>query len=95
MKYIYIDFNNVPAEWREKAANANAEAAAIVDEQERQKFITRKSSVWGALKAVLEAASDHKCWYTEARENVSYYEVDHYRPKKSIRGLLSIATIFA
>jgi uncharacterized protein (TIGR02646 family) len=26
--------------------------------------------------------SDGKCWYSEAKDKVSYWEVDHYRPKK-------------
>ena len=82
MKYIYFDFNCVSAAWRAKAEAAKAEADAIADEKERQDYISGKSAIWSDLKASLENASDNKCWYTEARENVSYYEVDHYRPKK-------------
>ena len=38
--------------------------------------------MWSALKKTLEGLSAGKCWYTEARDNkVSYWQVDHYRPK--------------
>lgn len=82
MKYIYIDILNVDAAWRAKADAAKGEAAAMPDDNSRQVFIAGKSAMWRTLKPVLEAISDGKCWYREARDKVSYWEVDHYRPKK-------------
>jgi uncharacterized protein (TIGR02646 family) len=59
-----------------------AYASAKPDEKSRQTFISQKSAIWAELKPVLETLSDGKCWYSEAKDKVSYWEVDHYRPKK-------------
>jgi hypothetical protein len=82
LKYIYVDVAAVKATWLAKADSAKAEAAAQPDKQSKQAFITRKSAIWRELKPVLAQLSDGKCWYSEARDKVSYWEVDHYRPKK-------------
>lgn len=82
MRYIYIDVAAVKATWLAKADSAKAEAASQRDDQSRQAIIARKSAIWRELRPVLEQLSDGKCWYSEARDKVSYWEVDHYRPKK-------------
>jgi uncharacterized protein (TIGR02646 family) len=82
MKYIYCDRMNVGAAWLKKADAAKTEASTKPDEKSRQAFISEKSAIWAELKPVLEALSDGKCWYSEAKDKVSYWEVDHYRPKK-------------
>jgi uncharacterized protein (TIGR02646 family) len=81
MKYIYISVTDVDREWRAQAEAAEREAAGKPSE-ELQAFIAKKSAIWRDFKPVLEALSNGKCWYSEAREKVSYLEVDHYRPKK-------------
>lgn len=81
MKYVYIDLESIPEEWLKKAQKALEEAAGEVDATKRDELISSKSGIWGELKPVLEGVNDNKCWYTEAREAVSYYQVDHYRPK--------------
>ena len=48
----------------------------------QQAFLGTKSAIWTELKPVLASLSDGKCWYTEAKDRVSYWEVDHFRPKK-------------
>ena len=83
MKYIYIDILKVDPRWQGKANAARDEAAAMPNDQSRQAYIAGKSAIWRELKPVLEAVSNGKCWYSEARDKVSYWEVDHYRPKKS------------
>jgi uncharacterized protein (TIGR02646 family) len=82
MKYIYFDRINISDEWLRKADAAKAEMLAKPDDKSRQAFLARKSAIWGELKPVLESLSDGKCWYSEAKDKVSYWEVDHYRPKK-------------
>jgi uncharacterized protein (TIGR02646 family) len=82
LRYIYIDVAAVKATWLAKADSAKAEAASQPDDQSRQAIIARKSAIWRELRPVLEQLSDGKCWYSEARDKVSYWEVDHYRPKK-------------
>jgi uncharacterized protein (TIGR02646 family) len=82
MRYVYIDILHVDPAWQAKANVAAGEAAAMPDNESRQAFIAGKSAVWRDLKPVLDAVSNGKCWYSEARDKVSYWEVDHYRPKK-------------
>jgi hypothetical protein len=79
LKYIYLDVAAVKAAWLAKADSAKAEAAAQPDDQSTQVFIAGKSAIWRELKPVLEQLSHGKCWYSEARDKVSYWEVDHYR----------------
>ena len=52
------------------------------NDQSRQAYNRRKERNLAEFKPVLEAVSNGKCWYSEARDKVSYWEVDHYRPKK-------------
>jgi uncharacterized protein (TIGR02646 family) len=82
MKYVYFDILTVNDAWIAKAEAAKGEAAAKPDNKSTQAFIAGKSAIWRELKPALERISDGKCWYSEALEKVSYWEVDHYRPKK-------------
>ncbi|MER9241252.1 hypothetical protein [Mesorhizobium sp. M0633] len=82
MKYVYLDISKIEGKWAEKAAAALKQAFEIADPGERRKFINGKAAIWSELKPVLDSANNGKCWYSEAREKVSYFEVDHYRPKK-------------
>jgi uncharacterized protein (TIGR02646 family) len=82
MKYIYFDGINISEAWLKKAAAVKAEASAKLDDKAQQAFLRTKGAIWTELKPVLESLSDGKCWYTEAKDKVSYWEVDHFRPKK-------------
>jgi uncharacterized protein (TIGR02646 family) len=82
LKYIYFDAAAVNTAWLAKANAAKAEAAAKPDDKSKQAFIAGKSVIWREFKPILEHLSDGKCWYSEARDKVSYWAVDHYRPKK-------------
>lgn len=53
----------------------------------RNKFIDDHSAHWGKLKPWLLALSHGKCWFTEARDNASHLDVEHFRPKKSARNI--------
>jgi uncharacterized protein (TIGR02646 family) len=82
MRYIYFDRKGISAAWLEKAEAARVEALSRPDDQSQQAYIVTKSAIWRDLKPILERLSAGKCWYSEAKEKVSYWEVDHYRPKK-------------
>jgi uncharacterized protein (TIGR02646 family) len=82
VKYIYFDGINISEAWLKKAAAAKAEASAKPNDKVQQAFLRTKSAIWTEVKPVLESLSDGKCWYTEAKDRVSYWEVDHFRPKK-------------
>ena len=45
-------------------------------------MIDKHRDHWHELAGWLRKASHDKCWYTEAKLNADYPEVDHYRPKK-------------
>tara|TARA_R110002167_G_scaffold212980_2_gene417651 strand:+ start:8392 stop:9294 length:903 start_codon:yes stop_codon:yes gene_type:complete len=40
-----------------------------------------KNNFWRELYPALSKLSGHKCWYSEAPENSSEWEIEHYRPK--------------
>lgn len=57
------------------------------DIERRNKFIDDHSSHWGRLKPWLEVLSLGKCWFSEAKEIFSHYDVEHFRPKKEAKAL--------
>lgn len=40
-----------------------------------------KNNYWRELYPALSKLSGHKCWYSEAPENSSEWEIEHFRPK--------------
>ncbi|GAB3224199.1 hypothetical protein [Spirosoma arcticum] len=40
-----------------------------------------KNNIWSELYPALSQLSGHKCWYSEAPESSSEWEIEHYRPK--------------
>lgn len=80
---IYIDLNGCQPqrEWIQKAKNLKKDLLKKQTKKERDKFIKDNDSLWTDLKDWLLEKTYHKCWYSEARESVSYYEIDHFRPK--------------
>jgi uncharacterized protein (TIGR02646 family) len=81
LKYILFPANAVQARWLKRAQKAVEAAEKKAEGPERQEYISTRSKVWTDLKPQLEALSAGKCWYSEARDIVSYWHVDHYRPK--------------
>ncbi len=49
---------------------------------ERNVIIKKNEKLWGKFKEWLLEQSQNKCWYTEARNDSSHFEVEHFRPKK-------------
>lgn len=81
MRYVHFPATAVGAGWLKKARNAATKAAGKPTEAEVTAYIKARGAVWSALKDTLEGLSDKKCWYSEARDTVSHWQVDHYRPK--------------
>jgi len=54
---------------------------------ERKKIIKKNERLWKDLKDFLLKLFHNKCWYSEAREIISRYDVDHFRPKNIARQL--------
>lgn len=53
----------------------------------RNKFIDDHSTHWGELKPWLTVLSLGKCWFSEAKDIASHYDVEHFRPKKAAKAL--------
>lgn len=76
--------------WLAKSAQLVADLAALDaagKRAERNALIDANSAHWGALKEWLSALSAGKCWFSEVRERYSYYDVEHFRPKKEAKAL--------
>jgi hypothetical protein len=67
----------------DEGARLTAELLALPAE-DRKQFIDDHSAYWTKLKSEFERISNHKCWYTEAKEDVSAYTMDHFRPKNKV-----------
>jgi hypothetical protein len=65
-------------------AEEHLENIESLSREERSTYWSRNNH-WSSLYPVLSAISENKCWYSEAPENASEWEIEHYRPKsKSI-----------
>jgi hypothetical protein len=76
--------------WLAKSRQLVDQLAALETEgkrDERNALIDKNSDHWGALKEWLLALSGGKCWFSEAREVYSHYDVEHFRPKKVAKAL--------
>jgi hypothetical protein len=77
----------IPIPWK-TLADAKTEALKVKyadgDVNVRNKFIDDNAHVWqdSRIKDELLALSHGKCWFTEARDKVSYFHIEHFRPKK-------------
>jgi hypothetical protein len=67
-----------------KTLLAQLKAASNTDE--RKEIIDSNSKVWGNLKKWLLSLSHQKCWFSEAKDCFSHWDVEHFRPKKSVKG---------
>jgi hypothetical protein len=81
---IHIDYRGeTPTEeWLRKAELVTQELNDAADSEERSRIIEKNKKLWGELKDWLLSLSHNKCWYTEAFNDSSLYEVEHFRPKK-------------
>ena len=68
MIFIDIDDLELPNGWQKRANAALDELKAIVDIDEKKKFINSNSSIWSDLKVHLEELSNSKCWYCECKD---------------------------
>jgi uncharacterized protein (TIGR02646 family) len=69
--------------WLKDADNLTEDLKRATSEEERQKIIEDNENLWQRkkFKEWLISLFHKKCWYTESKENVSAYHVDHFRPK--------------
>jgi hypothetical protein len=72
-----------PQEWLAEAAALTDRLIKAPDDKARIALIYAHRKLWRDKRLVdwLTAINHHKCWYSEAKESVSSYHVDHFRPK--------------
>ncbi|MGN6152646.1 MAG: hypothetical protein ACTHOH_11675 [Lysobacteraceae bacterium] len=80
MIYVHRDWDTVPQEVKAALRQAAVELEALADVDQRKAYINANRDKWAAVRAYLSGMSHGKCWYSEAREAVSRYQVDHFRP---------------
>ncbi|NOC84542.1 hypothetical protein [Ruegeria sp. HKCCD6428] len=80
MIYVHFDATKIPEEKLTALQEAAAALAAIEDEGDRKQYVKDHADLWSALREHLLEMSNKKCWYSEARESVSRFQVDHFRP---------------
>lgn len=85
MRHIRLREQTPDPEWIKKAAALLADLKAAADADARNEIIDKNSALWGELKAWLLKISHGKCWFSEAKDCFSHWDVEHYRPKKSAK----------
>jgi hypothetical protein len=85
MRFINLDKAQPDEAWRLKAKALSDRLDAVGTKKERDAIIRANSAVWGELKPWLLERSQGKCWFSEARDYFSHWDVEHYRPKSAAK----------
>lgn len=85
MRHIPLRDQAPDPEWLNRANALLASLEAAHDAQARNRIIDENRELYGELKDWLLKLSHGKCWYSEAKDCFSHWEVEHYRPKKSAK----------
>lgn len=83
MRYIPLKSQEPDADWVKKANQLLERLKAEKTKSGRAKLIKNNSSFWGELKDWLLSLSNRKCWFSEAKDCFSHWQVEHFRPKNS------------
>lgn len=91
MRHLEIDFDqlNLPDGWSQKSEELTAELIAETDVLKRAIIIKNNQDHWKLIKPVLAKIFNYKCWYTEAPQQGTDVDIDHFRPKKRVQETLS------
>lgn len=85
MRHIALREQKPDPDWEKKAAALLSKLRAAADATARNIIIDNNKALWGELKEWLLSLSHGKCWFSEAKDCFSHWEVEHYRPKKSAK----------
>ncbi len=80
MIYVHRDLTKIPQEKLDALKDISDALGKIADVAARKAFIDDNKAAWNTVRSELSAMSFKKCWYTEAKEGVSRYQTDHFRP---------------
>jgi hypothetical protein len=83
----YIPLHNPPtdAQWLDKADRLLVDLKTAPNMEARKAIIDANKTFWGELKDWLLSLSHQKCWFSEAKDCFSHWDVEHFRPKKSAK----------
>lgn len=84
MIYVKFDPSLVPKKLLDIAAKAQKELEAKPP-AERKDYIEKNARIWRAFARCLARMSYGKCWYSESNDPQSFFDVDHFRPKKAAK----------
>ncbi|WP_085716122.1 hypothetical protein [Pseudomonas sp. B28(2017)] len=84
MIFVRNDPGVIPPKLLAVAARAQAELEEK-PQAERKTFIEKKAHIWRAFAKHLAKMSYGKCWYSESNDPQSFFDVDHFRPKKAAK----------
>jgi uncharacterized protein (TIGR02646 family) len=85
MRYIDLENNTPDEQWLKKSDELTQKLIKLHkkgDLEARNEFIDQHKKHWGEIKDWLLKLSHNKCWYSETFNHNSYFDVDHFRPKK-------------
>ena len=85
MRFIPLRNHRPDQAWIDKADKFLEDLRAAPNADARKEIIEKNSGVWGELKDWLLSLSHQKCWFSEARDCFSHWDVEHYRPKSRPR----------
>jgi hypothetical protein len=88
--YVKRDPSLIPEKILKVAERAQQELENL-PEVERKVFIEKKAPIWRSFSRYLAKMSYGKCWYSESNDPQSFFDVDHFRPKKEARRTEDIA----
>jgi hypothetical protein len=84
----YIEINSEPSDdWIQRANAVTERLLELGYCEECLRIIDRNETLWRELKDWLGEQSHGKCWYSESKDNASYWQVDHCRPKTDVKDL--------
>jgi uncharacterized protein (TIGR02646 family) len=87
VRQIHLEGKAPNKDWLKRAKKLTDQLRKLTDDGARHKLIEENSSLWRELEPWLRELSHGKCWYSEARDCVAYWHVDHFRPKKEAKDL--------
>lgn len=80
MIYVHFDLDALPQDKLDAIRELATALDQIAGVGDRKKFIADNRAQWAELREDFLAISKNKCWYSEAREAVSRFQIDHFRP---------------
>jgi hypothetical protein len=80
MIYVHRDFSKIPQDKLDALKALSDHLEGLNDVEARKAFIDENKAAWSTVRNELSLMAFNKCWYTEAREGVSRYQTDHFRP---------------